>query len=237
MLVTSPAMAVLDGGKHLIMPGLRRSGGGGGGEGGGGGGERGRRSGGAKKVIQEEKKMNKQKKKKKKEKNFLPSFLLSLRSLPPSFLPSFFPSFLPPQHTVMVACYPSNLHAHSRQRSLTSPSLSHSLSLSLSLSFSVDGEESSPLLSCASHFRLDSVVYRKQPREGQQVCSCLYLLLLLLLLLLLVMSRWAKRQRKSNLEKHGITCRSRLRRSIEAGQGQGQGQGGEGRLHGGGNTG
>ena len=37
----------------------------------------------------------------------------------------------------------------------------------------VGEEEPSPLLSCASHFRLDSVVYLKQSHKGQDVCRCL----------------------------------------------------------------
>ena len=49
----------------------------------------------------------------------------------------------------------------------------------------MDGEKPSPLLSCASHFKLDNVVYFKQPNEGQQVCCCLFLLCVFLLLLLL----------------------------------------------------
>ena len=40
----------------------------------------------------------------------------------------------------------------------------------------IGGEDPSPLLSCASHIRLDSVVYLKQPRKGQQVCWYLFFL-------------------------------------------------------------
>jgi len=56
----------------------------------------------------------------------------------------------------------------------------------------VGGKDPSALLFYVSHFRLDSEVYDKQPRNGQQVCCSLFLrcvpfvfLLLLLLLLLL----------------------------------------------------
>ena len=35
---------------------------------------------------------------------------------------------------------------------------------------------SSALLSCAYHFRLDSVVHLKQPRKGQQICFHLFFL-------------------------------------------------------------
>ena len=38
----------------------------------------------------------------------------------------------------------------------------------------VGGKKSSPLLSYASHFRLDNVIYHKQPRQSQQVCYCLF---------------------------------------------------------------
>lgn len=40
----------------------------------------------------------------------------------------------------------------------------------------VGGEESSCLLSYVSYFRLDIIVYRKQPCKGHQVCCCLFIL-------------------------------------------------------------